>query len=82
MTRSPLDYEAIAASAVAGGVEVPGGAWKARRRALIDAPCDCGRSQPSPREQWKFKGRETLWGGYEFLIWTRQDGKRFARWVR
>jgi hypothetical protein len=42
-----------------------------------------------PREQWKFRGRETLWGGYTFLVWTltanptgrRQIGARHAVFV-
>ncbi len=70
MTRSLDLANGIGASEVAGGVPVAPVTRKA------------ARETPSTREQWKFKGRETLWGGYEFLVWTRQDGKRFARWVK
>jgi hypothetical protein len=70
MTDSETQSGTQDASGVAGGVRVAPGTRKAAREAA------------STREQWKFQGRETLWGGYEFLVWTRQDGKRFARWVR
>lgn len=36
--------------------------------------CTC----KTKREQWTFTGRETHWG-YAFLVWTRDDGKRYAR---
>lgn len=41
--------------------------------------CACGRTLRR-REHWSFTGRETHWG-YAFLVWTRDDGKRFARFV-
>lgn len=42
----------------------------------------CGKSaRTSPREQWSFTGRQIHWG-YMFLVWTRDDGKRYARWVQ
>lgn len=37
--------------------------------------CKC-----KPREQWRFLARETHWG-YTFLVWIRDDGKRWARAV-
>lgn len=39
--------------------------------------CKCNR----PREQWTFTGRQIHWG-YTYLVWTRDDGKRYARRVR
>lgn len=41
---------------------------------------ECCHRPHKPREQWKFTGREKHWG-YVFLIWTRDDGKRWARVV-
>ena len=43
--------------------------------------CSCGLSKRIPvREHWTFTGRETHWN-YVFLVWTRDDGKRYARFV-
>ena len=39
--------------------------------------CTCGNRT---RERWSFTGRESHWG-YVFLVWTRDDGKRYARFV-
>jgi len=39
--------------------------------------CTCGNRT---REHWSFTGREQHWG-YTFLVWTRDDGKRYARFV-
>jgi hypothetical protein len=39
-------------------------------------PCvTCGAVR-SEREQWTFTGREQHWG-YTYLVWTRDDGKRW-----
>jgi len=34
----------------------------------------------TPDKHWTFTGREQHWG-YAFLIWTRDDGKRYVRFV-
>ena len=70
MTRSPLD--ALRSESLMGAQGTRGACGN----------CEAPDGPPSTREQWKFKGRETLWGGYEFLVWTRQDGKRFTRCVK
>ena len=67
MTRSLTNAPTTRARKVAQGEDVP------------PAACACGRSLRR-REHWSFTGRETHWG-YAFLIWTRDDGKRYARFV-
>jgi hypothetical protein len=63
MTAPRNHRAAPSAPKVAGGVRVP------------PVVCECGISQRT-REQWTFTGREQQWG-HVFLVWTRDDGKRW-----
>lgn len=40
-------------------------------------PCACGGLR-TQRERYTFTGRERHWG-YTYLVWTRDDGKRWVR---
>lgn len=61
----------LAAEATTGAPEPP---------EATQAPCLACGAVRSERERWTFTGRETHWN-YTYLVWTRDDGKRFARWV-
>jgi hypothetical protein len=69
MTHPQPAGATVGATEGAGGVPVGPEANGARK------------SPRSTSEQWKFLGREQHWG-YVYLVWVRDDGKRFARWVR
>ena len=69
MTAPRAEHDGIGAPKVTKGARVP------------PVTCEACKRPYSTREQWTFTGREQHWG-YVYLIWTRDDGKRFARWVK